>query len=64
MKKHIYFKEDLQELRELPIIEDNCYYLGELSNIEIKRIKKYLSINMISFKNLSRMIDSGMFRSK
>lgn len=63
MKKHIYFREDLQELRELPINEENCYYLGEFSNAEIKRIEKYLSVTMIPFKYLSRNIENGMFRS-
>lgn len=37
-KKHIYFREDTQELKELPITEMNCYYLGEFSNTIIKRI--------------------------
>ena len=63
MKKHIYFREDLQELREPPINEENCYYLGELSNAEIKRIEKYLSVTMTPFKDLSRNIENGMFRS-
>jgi hypothetical protein len=63
MKKHIYFREDLQELRELPINEENCYYLGELSNAEIKRIEKYLSVTMTPFKDLSRNVENGMFRS-
>ena len=53
MKQHIYFREDLQELRELPINEENCYYLGELTNAEIKRIEKYLS----------RSVANGMFKS-
>ncbi len=63
MKKHIYFREDLQELRELPINEENCYYLGELSNAEIKRIEKYLSVTMSGYRDLSRNVENGMFRS-
>ena len=62
MKKHIYFREDLQELRELPITEENCYYLGELSNTEIKRIEKYLSVTTTPFRDLSRNVENGMFR--
>jgi len=63
MKQHIYFREDLQELRELPINEENCYYLGELTNAEIKRIEKYLSVTMTPFKDLSRSVANGMFKS-
>ena len=63
MKNHVYFREDLQELRELPINEENCYYLGELTNAEIKRIEKYLSVTMTPFKYVSRSVANGMFKS-
>ena len=54
MKKHIYFREDTQELIELPLsIEDiNCYYLGEFGQKAIDRIKFYLSENHLSFNVL------------
>ena len=39
----IYFKEDTQELIQTPVIEKNCYYVGELNPKVIKRIEKFLS---------------------
>lgn len=56
MKKHIYFKEDTQELLELPITVDNCYYIGEFNNNEIELIKKFLDKNVLSFVELRLVI--------
>ena len=35
MSKHIYFREDTQELLEMPIEVPNCYYLGKFSEGEL-----------------------------
>lgn len=61
-KKHIYFREDTQELKELPITEMNCYYLGEFSNTIIKRIERYLECTTVPYRDLQRSINNGMFK--
>ena len=62
MKRHVYFREDTQELRLLPINEENCYYLGELTNTEIKNIQKYLSHITISFADLVLRVNAKVFK--
>jgi len=54
--KHIYFKECTQELLELPITEENCYYLGEFDTIGIFRIELILANDVISFWELRKEI--------
>jgi len=62
MKKHIYFREDLQELKELPITEFNCYYLGEFTDRQIGLIQKFLEKNIISFNCLEYKVNLGKFK--
>ena len=62
MKQHIYFREDLQELKTLPINEPNCYYLGEIGEQELRTLKKWLKLRMQSFTELSKKVDNGTFR--
>jgi len=62
MKQHIYFREDLQELKTLPINEPNCYYLGELGEKELETFTKWLKISPSSFIELSRKVKNGDFR--
>lgn len=62
MKQHIYFREDLQELKTLPIDEPNCYYLGEIGKKELDTLKKWLKIKMQSFTELSKRVENGDFR--
>ena len=62
MKQHIYFREDLQELKTLPIEEPNCYYLGEIGEKEFDTLKKWLKIKMQSFTELSKRVENGDFR--
>lgn len=59
MKKHVYFREDLQGLRFLPIEEENCYYLGEFSKSQKKAIERYLNTSSpLSFYELSKFISN------
>jgi len=62
MKQHIYFREDLQELKTLPINEPNCYYLGEIGQQELDTLRKWLKLRMQSFKELSKKVYNGDFR--
>lgn len=55
-KKHIYFKEEVNELRLMPIEEINCYYLGCFTQRQIGKINKYLSDNGVSFLYLSELV--------
>jgi hypothetical protein len=52
MKTIIYFKEDTQELKQLPITEENCYYIGNFTQRQIKLIEKFLETNHVSFRTL------------
>lgn len=60
-KKIIYFKEDTQELKELPITEENCYYLGAFTIRQIGLINKFLSKNHLSFSWLKERVILGQF---
>ena len=60
-KKIIYFKEDTQELKELPITEENCYYLGAFTIRQIGLIKKFLKKNNLSFTDLKIRVRVGQF---
>lgn len=62
MKTTLYYREDLQELKTLPVEEINCYYLGEFTNRQRGLIEKYLTNWMLSFDGLSEMIRNGKFR--
>lgn len=55
-KKHIYFKEDANELLLMPIEEINCYYLGCFTQRQIGKINKYLLTNVVSFSYLSELV--------
>lgn len=61
MKVELYFREDTQELKELPINEINCYYIGSFTMTEKRKIQKYLNVNAVSFKHLSDKIKWGKF---
>lgn len=56
MKKIIYFKEDTQELKELPIKDENCYYLGEFTTRQIMAINKVLEKKQLSYIELSKSL--------
>lgn len=56
MKKHIYFREDIQELKELPLIEPHCYYLGELTEHQIECVQDWIDKSAVSFKELEDLI--------
>ena len=59
MKTHIYFREDTQEIKYLPIVEGNCYYLGEFSINQISAIKSYIELSgPLSFYELSSFINN------
>jgi hypothetical protein len=54
--KHIYFRECTQELLELPITVENCYYLGEFDAIGIFRLELILENDVLSFWELRKEI--------
>jgi len=62
MKTHLYFKEDTQELKELPINDINCYYLGEFTHRQASLIQRYLNNNAISFRYLIDKINNYKFK--
>lgn len=62
MKNTLYFREDLQELKTLPIEESNCYYIGEFTNRQMLLIEKYLTKRILSFDTLIKLVNEGKFR--
>lgn len=71
--KHVYFREDTQELKFLPIEEENCYYLGEFTDRQAILIKSYLQIDgkrknthhpnhPCSFLHLAKLVKDKAFR--
>lgn len=55
--KHIYFRECTQELLELPITVENCYYLGEFDTIGVFRLELMLENNIYSFWELIKEVN-------
>lgn len=54
--RHIYFREDTQELKFLPITEENCYYLGKYNDYQIELINNALELEQFSFYELYHYI--------
>lgn len=64
-KQTIYFKEDTQELIITPIVEKNCYYVGELKPKVIKRIREFLKNKTLTFIELEILLKNNpKFRYK
>lgn len=59
MKKHIYFNESTQELKETPINDGGFYYLGEFGEKTVDRIRESIVYCVVSIEwlEVGLMID-------